>query len=447
MAPSDTDKLDDEPFGALVAFAEPAWYHSSFIPPKGYYNQTHVTLRNFMRDYVNREFLPYMSEWDENKTPPPAMYKKICKAGFNAAVLYPLPVKYMEGVTLPGGIKPEDWDAFHDFVFNDEFARVGGVGFGMALWGGTFIGLPPVINFASKEVKQEIINPVLKGDKRICLAITEPDAGSDVAGLTCTAKKTEDGKYYVVNGEKKWITTGIWSDYITTAVRTGGPGASGISVLIIPANIPGVTTRRMHTGGAKQSGSTFIDFEDVKVPAKYLLGKEGQGFKIIMTNFNHERLNISFVAHRSARVCLEDALRHASKRIAFGKPLFDLGTVRSKLAEMAKRIESQHAWIEQVVYQSMVMSKDQLNTELGGITALLKAQCSSTLEYCASQAVNIFGGLGVTIGGQGERVERLYRDCKIASIPGGAEDVMLDLAIRQQVKITNGKKKRAEAKL
>lgn len=216
-----------------------------------------------------------------------------------------------------------------------------------------------------------------------------------------------------MNGEKKWITTGLWSDYLTTAVRTGGKGHSGISVLVIPANLEGIEMRRMHTGGARSSGSTFISFENVKVPVENLLGKEGQGFKIIMENFNHERLSICFYSNRCARVCLEDSIKHVLQRKAFGGTLFDLGVVRAKLAEMARRIEAQHSFLEMLVYQSMVLSKEVQDGKLGGLTALAKANGTSCLEFCASEAVNCFGGLGCTVGGRGERVERLFRDCKI----------------------------------
>lgn len=175
--------------------------------------------------------------------------------------------------------------------------------------------------------------------------------------------------------------------------------------------------RRMHTGGARTSGSTFISFEDVRVPAENLLGKEGQGFKVIMENFNHERLVICFFANRSARICLEDAVTHVLQRKAFGGTLFDLGSIRAKLAEMARRVEAQHNFLEMLVYQGMKLPKKVQDGKLGGLTALAKANGTNCLEFCASEAVNCFGGLGTTIGGRGERVERLFRDCKIVSFP------------------------------
>jgi alkylation response protein AidB-like acyl-CoA dehydrogenase len=156
------------------------------------------------------------------------------------------------------------------------------------LFGGLAIGLPPVLHFGSKYLRDKVAGPCMRGEKTICLAITEPYAGSDVAGLRTEAKKTADGKHYILNGEKKWITNGIFSDFFTVAVRTGGPGMGGVSLLLVERNMPGVTCRQMKCTGVWPSGTTYITFEDVKVPVENLVGKENEGFKYIMSNFNHE---------------------------------------------------------------------------------------------------------------------------------------------------------------
>lgn len=176
-------------------------------------------------------------------------------------------------------VPPEQWDLFHEMIITDELSRTGSGGFVWNMIGGFGIGGPPLIKFGKKSVKDRIMPSLLSGEKRICLAITEPDAGSDVANLTCEAKLSEDGKHYIVNGEKKWITNGIWCDYFTTAVRTGGEGMNGISLLLIERDFGGVSTRRMDCQGVWSSGTTYITFEDVKVPVENLIGKENQGFK------------------------------------------------------------------------------------------------------------------------------------------------------------------------
>jgi alkylation response protein AidB-like acyl-CoA dehydrogenase len=191
-------------------------------------------------------------------------------------------------------VPPEKWDLFHEMLLTDELSRAASGGFVWNVIGGFGIGCPPLVKFGKKALVDRILPGILNGDKRICLAITEPDAGSDVANLTCEAKLSEDGKHYIVNGEKKWITNGIWSDYFTTAVRTGGEGMNGISVLLIERSAGGVSTRKMDCQGVWSSGTTYITFEDVKVPVENLIGKENQGFKGKTNLSNFPKLTPSF---------------------------------------------------------------------------------------------------------------------------------------------------------
>jgi len=238
-----------------------------------------------------------------------------------------------------------------------------------------------------------------------------------------------------VNGEKKWITNGVFADYFTVAVRTGGAGMGGISLLLIERTMPGVTTRQMLCSGVWPSGTTYITFEDVKVPVENLIGKENEGFKYIMYNFNHERFGIIIQTIRLARVCIEEAFKFAHKRKTFNKRLIDHPVIRLKLAHMTRQVESTQAWLEHVTYQMNTMSHAQARQVLGGPMALLKAQASTTMEYCAREAAQIFGGLAYTRGGQGEKVERIYREVRAFAIPAGSEEIMLDLGIRQAMKM------------
>lgn len=304
------------------------------------------------------------------------------------------------------------------------------------LAGGMVIGLPPVLKWASPEVKKRVVGPVLKAEKVICLAITEPMAGSDVANIRTTAVR--EGDHYIVNGEKKWITNGIFADYFTVAVKTDPKaGGKGISMLLIEKTMPGVKTRKMKCSGVWSSGTTYITFEDVKVPVGNLIGKENKGFQLIMKNFNHERFGICAMTNRFSRVCFEDSLKFAVKRKTFGKALIQHDVIRWKLAEMARLIESTHAWLEQTVYQLQTMHPMEADMKLGGVTALLKVQCTKVFEYCAREAAQIYGGLSYTRGGQAERVERLNREVRAMAVPGGSEEVMLDLGIRQHRKIAD----------
>lgn len=393
---------------------------------------------------------------------PREIFLEAGRRGYLAGLLgVKYPVEYVGGNTVKS-VPPEQWDLFHEMIVTDELSRTGSGGFVWNMIGGFGIGGPPLMKFGKKALKDRIVPGLLSGEKRICLAITEPDAGSDVANLTCEARLSDDGKHYIVNGEKKWITNGIWSDYFTVAVRTGGEGMNGISLLLIERDFGGVSTRRMDCQGVWSSGTTYITFEDVKVPVENLLGKENQGFKgklhsnfcvdlyqpgvrnanqgrlenaVIMTNFNHERMGIIIQCLRFSRVCYEESVRYANKRRTFGKKLMEHPVIRMKLAHMARQIEASYNWLENLIYQCERMGETEAMLRLGGPIAGLKAQSTVTFEFCAREASQIFGGLSYSRGGQGAKVERLYRDVRAYAIPGGSEEIMLDLSMRQSLRV------------
>ena len=285
-----------DPFGDLVPFADPSWYQSvsrylkedwkcpgtswltrtQYHSP--YFNESHATLREEVRAWVDAEIQPNVTEWEEARRVPETIYQQMGQRGYLAGLLgmhYPANLTDRRVKSVP----PEQWDLFHELIITDEISRAGSGGLVWNLIGGYGIGFPPLMKFGNKKLVERIAPAILAGDKRICLAITEPDAGSDVANLTCEAKLTEDGKHYIVNGEKKWITNGIWADYFTVAVRTGGEGMNGISVLLIERENGGVSTRKMDCQGVWSSGTTYITFEDTKVPVENLIGKENKGFR------------------------------------------------------------------------------------------------------------------------------------------------------------------------
>jgi len=245
-----------------------------------YYKDSHRRLQAAMQEWVEREMMPYCHEWEEQYALPPGLPAKAYAAGwFPGVVGGSWPTEYV-GSHIMGGVKPEEFDAFHEKIILEELARCGSAGVGWGMCAGLNIGLPPVLHFAPKALCDRVAGPCLRGEKVICLAITEPSAGSDVANLRTTAVKTPDGKHYIVNGEKKWITNGVFADFFTTAVRTGGDGMGGISLLLLERTMPGITTRQMKCSGAWCSGTTYITFEDVKVPVENLIGTENEGFKV-----------------------------------------------------------------------------------------------------------------------------------------------------------------------
>jgi alkylation response protein AidB-like acyl-CoA dehydrogenase len=421
--------INVETFGELNAFGDPSWYQAFNNP--GFYKDSHKDLRALIREFVEEEIMPNVHDWDEEGRIPKETYQKIGQLGLlPMTVGRPWPKEFVG--ECPLGYEP---DYFHELIVYDELSRTGSGGFLWGLAGGLVIGLPPVLKWAQPEVKQRVVPDVLRADKVICLAITEPTAGSDVANLKTTAVK--DGDQYIVNGEKKWITNGVFADFFTVAVRTGSAkdGMKGLSLLLVEKTMPGVTTRKMKCSGVWSSGTTYITFDDVRVPATNLIGKENAGFKMIMSNFNHERFAICCMTNRFSRVCMEEALKFANKRKTFGKKLIQHDVIRWKLAEMARSIEATHAWLENITYQLQTMHHMEATMKLGGATALLKVQCTKVFEYCAREAAQIFGGLAYSRGGQAEKVERLNREVRAMAVPGGSEEVMLDLGIRQSKKI------------
>ena len=432
---AESGPVEGEMFGDLVAFGDPYWY-TGFKSP--YYKESHYKFRNVVRFFVEKEIMPFCHEWDESKQIPRSLLKKFAEQNVLTAVIgAPIdPAVMADDQMILGCVKAREYDYFHWFILFDEISRCAAGGVLWNLSGGLAIGLPPVEHFASPALKHRIVPECLSGDKIICLAITEPYAGSDVANIRCEARESADGSHYIVNGEKKWITNGVFADYFTVACRTGDAGAGGISLLLIEKTFKGVNTRPMKCMGVWSSGTTYITFEDVHVPKENLIGQENKGFKYIMFNFNQERMGIAIQAVRFARVCYEESVKYGHKRKTFGKRLVDHPVIRNKLAHMARKIESSYAWLEVLINQMNSIPRAEANIRLGGPIALMKAQATQTMEYCAREAAQIFGGLAYTRGGQGEKIERLYREVRAYSIPGGSEEIMLDLGIRQAIKLS-----------
>merc|ERR1711865_168747 len=433
-ATMDLSKWNLDIFGDSRPSGDPAWYQGQYSP---YYNDSHREIRAFIRDFVEENIMPHAMQWDDvDREIPKRIYELMGEAGINfLSQGHPFPVGYGQP---PECLRDDSiqMDPFHEFIVVDELARTGSCGIMMGLSGGIALGLPPVLRFGTDELKQRVVPQCLQGEKIICLTITEPSAGSDVANLRCRADRTPDGQHFIVNGEKKWITNGCWADYFTVAVVTGeeGSGAKGLSMLLVE-KCEGVRTRRMDCSGAWCSGTTYVTFEDVEVPVSNLIGRENKGFSQMMSNFNHERLIVCMMANRFARVCLEESIAYATKRKTFGKPLIQHQVIRWKVGEMMRQVEATHSWLEHLCYNVHKMEKAEADMKLGGMTALAKVQCTKVFEYCARESAQIFGGLSYTRGGQGEKVERMNREVRAMAVPGGSEEIMLDLGVKQSLKV------------
>jgi alkylation response protein AidB-like acyl-CoA dehydrogenase len=292
------------------------------------------------------------------------------------------------------------------------------------------MALPPIVNHASDAWRRRIVPGVVNGDLHVALAISEPTAGSDVANVRTTA--TTNGDDFVINGEKKWITGAAMCDYFTCVVRTGAPdsGASGISIVIIPKDTPGLSVRPMRMQFDSVMYTGFVVLDNVRVPRANLVGPLNGGFKLIMENFNHERFIIAASALGCSRRCLELSMNYSLKRKTFSKRLIDHQVIRFKLAEMARLIEATQAQIEHVAYVLDHQHKGTPAKAIGEICALAKVNATKNFEYCAREASQIFGGAALVRDGIGKEIEAFYRTVRAHAIPGGSEEILLDLAIR-----------------
>ena len=371
-----------------------------------FYTAEHAAFRDLMRRFVAKEITPFVNEWDDAGSFPRELYRKAAEVG-------------LLGLGFPEAYGGNDGDLFMTIIASQELSRCGAGGVLASLLSHT-IGCPPIVNVGSEALKQRVLPPVLCGEKISALGITEPSGGSDVANLKTTARR--EGDHYIVNGSKTFITSGIRADFYTVAVRTGGPGPGGVSLLLIEKGTPGFTQTPLRKMGWLCSDTATLYFDNCRVPVANLVGQENQGFKAIMKNFNRERIFLAAGTNGFARVCLDEALGWAKQREMFDGKLIDMQVTRHKLADMAMRIEATQAMLELLAWRV-----EQGEQPVGEI-CLLKNQATQTMAFCANEAVQIHGGAGFI---RGVTVERIYREVKVNAIGGGAEEVMRDLASRQ----------------
>ncbi|MEX1365758.1 MAG: acyl-CoA dehydrogenase family protein [Nannocystaceae bacterium] len=371
-----------------------------------FYTEEHDALCDTVRRFVQREITPHIDAWERDKAFPRELYAKAGQVG-------------LLGLGFPEAYGGTPCDQFARIALTVELCRSasGGIVAGLMSHG---IGLPPVAALGSDELRARVLPPVIAGEKISALAVTEPGGGSDVANLRTTARR--EGEHWVLNGSKTFITSGMRADFITTAVRTGGEGMGGISLLVVPGDAPGLARTPLDKMGWWCSDTATLYFEDCRVPAENLIGTVDQGFAGIMSNFNGERLSLAAMAYGFSVVCYEEALAYARQRETFGRPLVGRQVIRHKLVDMAQRIGATKAYLDAIAWRV-----EQGQWPIAEV-CMVKNQATQCFEHCAKEAVQILGGAGYI---QGAKVERLYRETKVLSIGGGAEEIMKDLASRQ----------------
>ncbi|PWY68404.1 acyl-CoA dehydrogenase NM domain-like protein [Aspergillus heteromorphus CBS 117.55] len=411
-----------------VPYAEPLWLRPQFKSP--YFTDSHRRLQKALREFTDRYVTPEAQEKEKDGTYiSQELIDRMAEAGILAMRLGP--GKHLHGQTLLGGaVDGKDFDYLHDLVVSQELVRSNARGFQDGNMAGMAISLTAVQQWLhNAPLRQKVTEEILSGKKKICLAITEAFAGSDVAGLRTTAEKTPDGKHYIVNGTKKWITNGMFCDYFVTGCRT----EKGFSVLLIPRD-EGVETKQIKTSYSTAAATAFVQFENVKVPVENLLGEEHKGFIVIMSNFNHERFMMVCSVVRMCTTVVEECLKWCNQRIVFGKKLVEQPVMRQKLARMISLCESNQAWLESIAYQMCNMTYAQQSVHLGGPIGLLKSHATHSAQEIADLATNIFGGRGLTQSGMGKVIEMFHRTYKFDAILGGTEEILADLGVRQAMK-------------
>ncbi|KPE31763.1 acyl-CoA dehydrogenase family protein [Pseudomonas aeruginosa] len=373
-----------------------------------YFDESHQLIRDSVRRFVEREVLPYIDEWEEAEEFPRELYLKAGAAGI-------LGIGYPEAY---GGSC--EGDLFAKVAASEELMRCGSGGLVAGL-GSLDIGLPPVVKWARPEVRERVVPAVLRGEKIMALAVTEPSGGSDVANLKTRAVR--DGDHYRVSGSKTFITSGVRADYYTVAVRTGGEGFAGISLLLVEKGTAGFSVgRKLKKMGWWASDTAELFFDDCRVPAENLIGVENAGFACIMANFQSERLALAVMANMTAQLALEESLRWAREREAFGKPIGKFQVLRHRLAEMATQLEVSR---EFTCRQAAKMAAGKSVIKEISMAKNFATDVADRLTY---DAVQVLGGMGYM---RESLVERLYRDNRILSIGGGSREIMNEIIGKQ----------------
>ncbi|MFI9818537.1 acyl-CoA dehydrogenase family protein [Saccharothrix variisporea] len=364
-------------------------------------------LRATVRRFTEQEVVPHLGDWERDGEVPRALHRKAAKIGL-------LGIGFPESVGGAG-------DLLDTVVVTEELIQAGGSSGLIAALLTHGIALPHIVDAGGPDLVDRFVRPTLEGELIGALAVTEPGGGSDVAALRTKAVK--DGDHYVVNGSKTFITSGDRADFVTTAVRTGGEGYQGISLLVVEKGTPGFTVdRRLDKMGWHCSDTAELSFVDARVPAANLVGPENGGFGLIMRQFQVERISLAVQAYATAQRCLDLTIAYTRQRETFGRPLMGRQVVRHKLVEMAQRTDLARTYTREVAVK-VARGEEAVAQVCFAKNAAVEA-CSAVVDA----AVQLHGGAGYM---RDSEVERHYRDARILGIGGGATEVMVELAAKR----------------
>ncbi|OPX07272.1 acyl-CoA dehydrogenase family protein [Mycobacterium sp. AT1] len=365
-------------------------------------------LRKTVRAFAEREILPHAAEWERTGDIPRQLHRKAGDAG-------------LLGASLPESVGGEGGDGADAVVICEELHQAGVPGGVFASLFTCGIAVPHMVASGDQRLIDTYVRPTLRGDKIGALAITEPGGGSDVGHLT--TKAVRDGDDYVLNGAKTYITSGVRADYVVTAARTGGPGAGGVSLIVVDKGTPGFeVSRKLEKMGWRSSDTAELSYTDVRVPVANLIGVENTGFLQIAGAFVSERVGLAAQAYSSAQRCLDLTVEWCRNRETFGRPLISRQSVQNTLAEMARRVD-----VARVYTRALVERQLAGDTNLITEVCFAKNTAVESGEWVANAAVQLFGGMGYMAESE---VERQYRDMRILGIGGGTTEILTGLAAK-----------------
>lgn len=378
----------------------------------GLFTEDHIAFRDSLRAFIAAEIIPNIPAWEESRRLPRALYRKAADLG-------------MQGLVHPVELGGSGGDFLMQIILSEEFGRMGSGGVAASL-GSSSIGLPPIVKLGSPEIHEKYAKPIIAGEMISALAVTEPGGGSDVASLKTHARL--EGDEWVINGEKTFITSGMQADAITTAVRTdpNSKGAKGISFIVVDGTSKGLTRTELQKMGWHASDTAHLHFNEVRVPKENLIGPLHGGFAAAMMNFNDERLVIAAQAIGHAEACLDEVRAWVKERKAFGNTLNNYQVIRHKIVDMVMKIDAARALLYDVVSRRMA-GVDPLNIHIAR-TAMAKITATNAMFDVANAAVQTLGGMGFM---RGTISERIFRETKVLSIGGGADEILKDLISRQ----------------
>ncbi|MFK7980099.1 MAG: acyl-CoA dehydrogenase family protein [Saprospiraceae bacterium] len=374
-----------------------------------FFTEEHELFRQSIRAFLDKEVRPNIEQWEADGEIPREIYKRFGEMGFM-------------GVTYPEEYGGMGLDGFYAVVYTEEMTRMNSGGFSTSIGAHAGLALAHLNAEGSEAQKQKYLTAGLKGELIGCLAITEPGGGSDVASLT--TKAVRDGDHFVINGSKTFISNGVLSDYIVAAVRTGGPGAKGVSMVIIDRDTPGVSATKLKKLGWHASDTGEIAFDNVRVPVENLLGDENKGFFYIMQHFASERLAMALIGVAQAQLAIDLAIEYMAQREAFGRPISKFQVLRHRIAQLSSEVMANRAFVY-TLYRRFE-DGDYIIKE-AAMAKLVGTQLSDKVCY---ECMRIFGGYGYM---ESYPMARLLRDSQLGTIGGGTSEVLCEIISKMMI--------------